>query len=333
MSNVQSKLNVDAGRVADALPDSWVYRWLPEAIVPYAQLARWDRPIGWWLLLWPCWWSLALAVDVFFQDPVVRGSWTFFLPHLLGGALAFLIGAVAMRGAGCTYNDLIDTNIDSKVARTASRPLPSGRVTKNQVRLFIILQALVGLAVLIYLSNLKGAFSQFAFNLGLLSLVTVAIYPFAKLVTNWPQFVLGLAFSWGAMMGWAVMFDDLHVAPLALYAGSICWVIGYDTIYAHQDREDDALVGVKSTALLFGKNTRMALIVLYALAASLIAFAFHSAATGIYAYIGLALGAGHMIWQISSLDIDDGDKCLRLFQSNKMFGWIVVAGLIADIIV
>ena len=322
---------IEADRVADALPNSWVYRILPNWLVPYAQLARWDRPIGWWLLLWPCWWSLALATGTFFQDPVIRGSWDYFLPPLLTAALAFLIGAVAMRGAGCAYNDFVDKNIDSKVARTASRPLPSGRVTRLQVFVFIVLQALVGLGVLIFLSTFKGGFNQFAFVLGLLSLTTIAAYPFAKLITNWPQFVLGLAFSWGALMGWAVLFDDLHIAPLVLYGGCIFWVIGYDTIYAHQDREDDALVGVKSTALLFGKQTKPALVVLYTLAAGCMAVAFHFAGAGIFAFAGLAVGAGHMVWQVATLDIDDGDRCLALFQSNTVFGWIVLVGLLVDI--
>jgi len=243
------------------------------------------------------------------------------------------MGAIAMRGAGCTYNDIVDKNIDSKVARTASRPIPSGRVTKFQALMFLIAQAFCGFLALCVLSFIKGGFNQFAFVLGLTSLITVALYPFAKLVTHWPQLVLGLAFSWGALMGWAVMFDDLHVAPLVLYAGCIFWVIGYDTIYAHQDREDDAIVGVKSTALLFGKHTKVAIFVLYSLAASLMGLSFSIAGAGPASMIGLAAGAIHMIWQIWRLNIDDSDLCLRLFQSNSHFGWLVFAGLILDIFI
>ena len=325
--------NAETSRVADAVPNSWVYRYLPSSVVPYAQLARWDRPIGWWLLLWPCWWSLALALGVFFQDPVLRENWTFFLPYLLAAFGAFQLGAIAMRGAGCTYNDIVDVDIDEKVARTASRPIPSGRVSRFQAWAFLGAQALLGLIVLLFLSMFKGGFNGFAFYLGLLSLGTVIVYPFAKRLTYWPQFFLGLAFSWGALMGWAVIHDDLHVAPFVLYAGCICWVIGYDTIYAHQDREDDAIVGVKSTARLFQDNTKPALLVLYVLATALFAFAFWQGGASLPTFLGLALGAGHLIWQIWTLDIDDADLCLRLFQSNNYFGAILFVGLLIDIVI
>lgn len=252
-------------KVADAIRHSWVY-YLPRAIWPFAQLARWERPIGWQLLMWPCWWSVMLAViasqtaGLALSAPVgVTGeslvaNLAKMIPLFLHVLLPLMIGAFVMRGAGCTYNDLADIKIDDQVERTRSRPLPSGRVTKKQAWVFLLLQCLIGLCVLLYLSR----FSLFVFWLGTVSLVLVAIYPFMKRITWWPQLFLGLAFSWGALMGWAIIWQSLSPAPLLLYAGSIFWVIGYDTIYAHQDREDDAIVGVKSTARLFGEKSKWA---------------------------------------------------------------------------
>ncbi len=316
-------------RVSDAPSNNWVYRILPVGLWPYAQLARWDRPIGWWLLLWPCWWSLALALNVSLArnygdaDPLVGPFviWFAFAIYLV----LFWIGAIAMRGAGCTYNDLVDKEIDAKVARTASRPIPSGRVTMLQAKMFLIVQALVGALVLF-------SFNWFSVWLGLASLAIVAFYPFAKRLTDWPQLFLGLAFSWGALMGWAVMLGELSLPPLLLYGGSILWVIGYDTLYAHQDKEDDALVGVRSTARLFGEKTAIALIILYGVAMVMFGCAFWLAGVQWPAFVGLALGAVHMGWQIKVLDIDDGDQCLKLFQSNKHFGWIVFSGLLASVL-
>ncbi|MEX6507049.1 4-hydroxybenzoate octaprenyltransferase [Jiella sp. M17.18] len=321
MSNLKSGYADRTGRVADAPVYNWVYRWLPRAIWPYAQLARWDRPIGWQLLLWPCWWSAALAPQAVAPSAVHTG-----LPSLWHLFL-FLIGAVAMRGAGCTYNDLVDQKIDQAVARTRSRPLPSGRVTRLQAKLFLVIQALVGFLVLLQ-------FNIFAIVLGIASLATVAIYPFLKRFTDWPQLGLGLAFSWGALMGWATHWAALAVPALLLYAGSILWTIGYDTIYAHQDKEDDALVGVRSTARLFGDKTKPALLALYAGALGLFLLAFMTTGTvpgagpAWPAYAALAAGAGQMLWQIVSLDIDDADQCLALFKSNTLFGWILFFGLI-----
>jgi len=320
-------------KVADAVPNSWVYRLLPNRVWPFAQLARWERPIGWWLLLWPCWWSFALALGLFFQDPNIAGAWTVFATPIVIGFAAFWIGAIAMRGAGCTYNDIVDVDIDAQVSRTASRPIPSGRVSKRQAKVFFAAQALVGLVVLLTLSSLHSEFSVFTFSLGLASLVTLAIYPFAKRFTNWPQLFLGFAFSWGALMGWAALFGSLSLAPVLLYLGSICWVIGYDTIYAHQDLEDDAVVGVKSTARLFGNKTKPALAVLYGLAISLFAIAFWLAGASIPAFIALIFSAIHMAWQLRKLDIEDGDNCLLLFKSNSHFGWILFAGLMIDVVV
>ena len=320
MSNLNHQPAAGAG-VADAAATNWVHRFLPQALWPYAQLARWDRPIGWQLLLWPCWWSAALAPQAIAPTAITTG-----LPsvwHLI----VFFLGAVAMRGAGCTYNDIVDVGIDAKVARTRSRPLPSGRVTKRQAKLFLVLQALVGFLVLIQ-------FNLFAIVAGIASLGFVAVYPFLKRVTDWPQLGLGLAFSWGALMGWAALWGSLAIAPALLYAGAIAWTVGYDTIYAHQDTEDDALIGVRSTARLFGRNTQPALALLYGTAIVLFACAFATASTNGWsgpswpAYAGLAIGAAQMFWQIRSLDIDDPDQCLRLFRSNNRFGAIVFFGLV-----
>ncbi|WP_152044975.1 4-hydroxybenzoate octaprenyltransferase [Aureimonas psammosilenae] len=307
-------------RVSDAPSNNWVYRVLPRWLWPYAQLARWDRPIGWQLLMWPCWWSAALAPQAIAPSAMATG-----LPMLWHLAL-FLVGSVAMRGAGCTYNDLVDERIDAKVARTRSRPLPSGRVSRAQAKAFLVVQALVGFLVLIQ-------FNLFAVVLGIASLGVVAVYPFLKRVTDWPQLGLGFAFSWGALMGWAAYWGALAPPALLLYAGSILWTVGYDTIYAHQDKEDDALVGVRSTARLFGARTKQALAMLYGgaifcfLCACLLT-EDGAAGPSWPAYAGLLVGAAQMLWQIRSLDIEDPADCLRLFRSNGLFGWIVFSGFV-----
>ncbi len=307
------------GRVADAPSDNWVYRILPPWLWPYAQLARWDRPIGWQLLMWPCFWSAALAANAAIEPRVFSGA--LLLYHLF----LYFIGAVAMRGAGCTYNDLVDHEIDMQVARTRSRPLPSGRVTRRQAKVFIGLQALVGLFVLLQ-------FNWFAVILGVLSLGIVALYPFAKRFTDWPQFFLGLAFSWGALMGWAGIFGSLSFSAALLYFASVVWTIGYDTIYAHQDKEDDELIGVRSTARLFGERTRMALVGLYGLTLLLMFLSFAFAGVGLLAYVGLLIAAGMFAWQIRTLDIDDGAQCLALFKSNTRVGLIVFLGLFVSLL-
>ncbi|MBA4782610.1 MAG: 4-hydroxybenzoate octaprenyltransferase [Rhizobiales bacterium] len=302
-------------RVADAVKGHWVHTVLPRAARPYAQLARFDRPIGWWLLLLPCWWSTALAA-------VAANSGSLNLFHIL----LFVIGAVVMRGAGCTYNDIVDRDIDQAVARTRSRPIPSGRVSIARAIAFMVVLCLIGLAVLLQ-------FNLFTVFLGIGSLGFVAIYPFMKRITNWPQLALGLAFSWGGLVGWAAHFGSLSPASLALYGGAILWTIGYDTIYAHQDREDDALIGVKSTARLFGERTKPWLILFYAGATALFAFSFLSAGAGWVSFAGLALGAGHMIYQVIRLDIHNADQCLVMFRSNRDYGLILFAGLTLDTLV
>jgi 4-hydroxybenzoate polyprenyltransferase len=298
-------------RVADAT-GNWVDTHAPSWSRPYLRLARFDRPIGSWLLLMPCWWSAALASGILHD--IGR------LPLVVA---LFFVGAFVMRGAGCTWNDITDRKLDALVERTRSRPIPAGQVSVPQAVTFLVVQALIGLLVLLQ-------FNRFAIMTGIASLLIVAIYPFMKRITYWPQIVLGLAFSWGALMGFAVLLGRIDAAALWLYAGSISWVIGYDTIYAHQDAEDDALIGIKSTALLFGARTRPALTAFYALAVVLIGTALALAKAGVLGWIGLAMFAAHLIWQIVRLDISDTALCLRVFKSNRDAGLLLFAGLLAD---
>ncbi|EJF88213.1 4-hydroxybenzoate octaprenyltransferase [Bartonella melophagi] len=306
------------GRVMDAPPKQWVYYLLPCSLWLYAQLARWDRPIGWKLLMWPCFWSTTMAMlsyemlQVPFLSIIMCWIWYLFL---------FFLGSIAMRGAGCTWNDLVDHKIDSQVERTRSRPLPAGQVSRFQAKIFILVQCFIGLGVLLQ-------FNAFSFFLGISSLVAVAIYPFMKRITNWPQFFLGVAFNWGALMGWAVVYGSLSWAPIALYAGSILWTIGYDTIYAHQDKQDDAIVGVHSTARLFGKNTKCALVILYSGFIMLVSLAFYLAQVSILSFVGIFIAAIHMFIQIKVIDIDDSSQCLKLFKSNSFVGFFIFAGLV-----
>jgi 4-hydroxybenzoate polyprenyltransferase len=298
-------------RVADAT-GNWVDTLAPPWSRPYLRLARLDRPIGSWLLLMPCWWSAALAAIL--DHDVSR------LPLIIA---LFFVGAFAMRGAGCTWNDITDRDLDAKVERTRSRPIPAGQVSVRQALVFLAAQALIGLAVLLQ-------FNRFAVATGIASLAIVAVYPFMKRITWWPQVVLGLAFSWGALMGFAVIQERIGAPALFLYAGSIAWVIGYDTIYAHQDTEDDALIGVKSTARLFGARTHRALVVFYSLAVVLIGVTVSISGAGFPAWLGLAAFAAHLGWQIVRLKIDDPALCLRLFKSNRDAGLLLFAGLLVD---
>jgi 4-hydroxybenzoate polyprenyltransferase len=299
-----------AGRVADST-GNWVDGLAPAPLRPYLRLARLDRPIGSWLLLLPCWWSVALAA--------VHAGARVNLWHLV----LFFIGAFAMRGAGCTWNDIVDRDLDAQVERTRSRPIPSGQVTVAGAFGFLVLQALVGLAVLLQ-------FNRFTVAVGLASLAVVAVYPFMKRFIHWPQIVLGLAFSWGALMGWPAAFARLDPPALLLYAGAIAWVISYDTIYAHQDREDDALIGIKSTARLFGERTKPMLAVFYAAAVVLIGLAGWSAGARLVFLLGLVAFALHLAWQIRRLDIHDPLNCLAVFKSNRDAGLIVFAALVVE---
>jgi len=298
--------------IPDAPRRNWVDRLLPEPWKPYARLARIDRPIGWWLLLLPCWWSSALAAVAAaapYPDP----------RHLL----LFLVGAIAMRGAGSTYNDLVDRDLDARVERTRNRPIPAGQVTPRQAAVFVVVQCLVGLAVLL-------SFNPFAIATGFASMVFVAVYPFMKRVTSWPQAVLGLAFAWGALMGWAALFGSLAWPAFALYAAAILWTMGYDTIYAIQDARDDAVVGIRSTARLFGDRARDAVGVLYLATLAALVLALRGAGAGIVAHLGLMGFGAHLLWQVRRISPDDKAGALRLFRSNRDAGLILFAGLSLD---
>jgi 4-hydroxybenzoate polyprenyltransferase len=300
-----------SARVADAT-GNWVDTRAPSWSRPYLRLSRLDRPIGSWLLLMPCWWSAALAAGI---SGHIKS-----LPLTI---VLFFIGAFVMRGAGCTWNDITDRDLDAKVERTRSRPIPAGQVSVTQALIFLVAQALIGLVVLLQ-------FNRFAIFTGIASLLIVAIYPFMKRITWWPQVVLGLAFSWGALMGFAAEFARIDLVALVLYAGAIAWVIGYDTIYAHQDAEDDALIGIKSTALLFGEKTKPALAAFYGLAVVLIGAALWLAAVRWPAWTGLAAFATHLAWQIRRLQIGNSTLCLKLFKSNRDAGLLLFAGLLVD---
>lgn len=295
-------------------PDSTapiVMRILPAAVRPYAALARLDRPIGTWLLLFPCWWGIA-ATGLPVADP-----W-----QTLRLAIVFALGAIVMRGAGCTFNDIVDRDFDAQVARTRARPIPSGAVSLRAAWAFLVIELLIGFAILLTLG-------RYAVLLGAASLILVFAYPFMKRITYWPQAFLGLAFNWGALMATAAASGTLGPAALALYAGGICWTLGYDTIYAHQDKEDDALIGVKSLALRLGSRTRPWLFVFYG--AALLCFALAGLANGLDwpFYAVLVVAAAQLVWQAARLDPDDPADCLRKFRSNRLFGWLVLAAILA----
>ena len=296
------------GDASDIPSGNWVDRVLPAWLRPYARMARFDRPIGTWLLLFPGWWSIALA----------RDGW----PSLWLIAL-FGIGAMVMRGAGCTFNDITDRDFDAKVARTANRPIPSGQVSVKQAVVWMIALSLIGCAVLLQ-------FNVFAIGVGIASLLLVAIYPFMKRITYWPQFVLGLAFNWGALLGWAAVRGDIETPAVLLYIAGILWTLGYDTIYAHQDKEDDVLIGVKSSALALGDKTRPWLFVFYAAAIVLTAWSGWVAGLAWPFYVALAFGAAQLAWQAVRIALDDPHDCLAKFKSNRLYGWLILGGIVAS---
>ena len=296
--------------VADAQTGNWVDRYAPDWLKPYARLARWDRPIGFWLLFWPCGYALGLAA---LADPARGFDWK--------ALILMWIGAVLMRGAGCTFNDIVDRDIDEKVARTRSRPIPSGQVSTKQAAGFLVLQSLLGLLVLLQ-------FNALTVWLCVGSLALVAIYPFMKRITWWPQLFLGLAFSWGALVGWTSQTGSLSPAPLVLYVGTILWVIGYDTIYALQDIEDDALIGVKSTARLFGARTRQIVALFYAGAIALWAAAILLAGGGVLPLLGLVAFAALMVWQLVTVDAEIPENPKQRFISNGWGGLVLTAALV-----
>ena len=306
----------DDGRVADAAARNWVDAYAPAFARPYLRLGRFDRPIGTWLLLLPCLWGLGLAVAA---DPAGGSMFD------LWAALGCIIGAFLMRGAGCTWNDITDRHIDAQVARTRSRPLPSGQVSVKKALVWLVAQVAVSALILL-------SFNWFTIGLGIAALLPVAIYPFAKRFTWWPQVFLGIAFNWGALLAWAAHTGSLSLAPVLLYLAGIAWTLFYDTIYAHQDRDDDALIGVKSTARLFGDATKTWLFGFQVLAVMLMALAVIVALTPLNNPVPLmvALLAAwafgmHLMWQLKRLDINDGDTCLHLFRSNRDAGLIASA--------
>ena len=297
----------------DAVPGNWVAR-APAFAQPYLRLMRADRPVGTWLLLIPCFWGLALA-----------GAAGHAGPHLLWHAVLMSIGATVMRGAGCAYNDIVDRDFDAKVARTAARPIPAGQITVKQAWAFLVFLSFIGLAVLLQ-------FNRFAVLVGLGSLVLVAAYPFMKRITWWPQAWLGLTFNWGALVGYAAAAGTLDPAAFALYAAGIFWTLFYDTIYAHQDTEDDALIGVKSTALRLGERTKPALALFFAAAIALFALAGALIGAHLLYYIALLPGAAHLVWQLTKLDIHDSHNCLTLFKSNRDAGLLLLLSPLCEVL-
>lgn len=301
-----------ASVVADAGARNWVDRFAPAALAPFLRLARADRPIGFFLLALPCFWSVALAersIGEAYPDP-----WLLVL---------FAAGALVMRAAGCTYDDLVDRDLDAQVARTRGRPLPSGQITPRAAFIFMLVLCLIGLVVLL-------SFNSTTIWLGLGVIPIVALYPFVKRFSHWPQVVLGLAFNWGALLGWPAVLGRLDWPAVVLYAGAVAWTIGYDTIYAHQDREDDDLIGLKSTALKFGRATKAWLALLYAIAWLAIVAAGIMAHAGTAFLLVMMAAAAQLAWQIATLDIDDPENCLERFRSNRDFGAIVLAAILID---
>lgn len=308
-------------RVFDALEKNWVDQFCPSFAQPYLRLSRADRPAGTWLLLIPCWWGILLAMLDNPNDINPYDLWLF---------IACAIGAFLMRGAGCTWNDINDRHIDAQVFRTKSRPLPSGQITLRNAILWMITQTCIAFLILL-------SFNLFSILLGIAALIPVFIYPFAKRFTWWPQVFLGIAFNWGALLGWTIYNGHLGISPIFLYASGIFWTIFYDTIYALQDKEDDAMIGVKSTARLFGRKTKT----------WLLAFAFFTIISfGLAVFnldnnpwtlsvltITIIIFFLHLIWQLFQLKIDNPTLCLKLFRTNKDAGFIIIGGFIIAIIV
>jgi 4-hydroxybenzoate polyprenyltransferase len=299
------------GQVADAVRGNWVDTHAPSVARPYLRLSRADRPIGTWLLLLPCWWGVMLAAA---SDPAGLNAFDAWI--VVGCA----IGAFLMRGAGCTWNDLTDRDFDAAVARTKSRPIPSGQVTARQAFVWAVIQSLLAFCILL-------TFNWAAIGLGILSLLPVAIYPFAKRFTWWPQVFLGIAFNWGALLAWTAHTGTLAWPAVFLYLGGIAWTLFYDTIYAHQDTEDDALIGIKSTARLFGQNTGpwlrrflVATITLIGLAVIMALLPEGNLLALVVALAGVWAMGWHMAWQLGRLDIEDPALCMTLFRSNRDAG-------------
>lgn len=300
--------------IKDAQAGNWVDTYAPTSWAPYLRLGRFDRPIGVWLLLFPCWWSVGLA-EVSAGRPYPTLSYL----------ILFAIGALVMRAAGCSYNDYIDRDYDARVARTASRPIASGQISPEAAFIFICALSLIGLGVLVQ-------FNDFTILLGIASLLLVFAYPFMKRLTYWPQLILGLAFNWGALVGWAAVKGEMSLPAVLLYVGCVCWTIGYDTIYAHQDTEDDLLLGLKSTALKFGEETMTWVGGFYSASVVLWALAGFLAGAHLIFFLCLALVSLQLAWQVSTLNIRDPVNCLWRFRSNRDVGVALFLGLCADMV-
>jgi 4-hydroxybenzoate polyprenyltransferase len=292
---------------SDIRHGDWVERFLPAQARPYARLARIDRPIGAWLLLFPAWWGIALASSSW-PDPLL--------------SILFAVGAIVMRGAGCTLNDIADRHYDAQVARTRLRPLPSGALTVRHAILFLLVQLAAGAAVLLSLN-------QASVVLGFAVLGLIGTYPFMKRITYWPQVFLGLNFNWGALLGWTAASGALALPAVLLYLGGVFWTIGYDTIYAHQDKEDDLRIGVKSSALALGSHTRPWLFAFYIIALILWAVVGFSAGLGFLFWVGLVGSGLQLAWQAARVAIDDPADCLAKFRSNRAVGWLMLVGIVA----
>jgi 4-hydroxybenzoate polyprenyltransferase len=301
--------------ISDIPRGNWVDRWLPSITRPYARLARFDRPIGTWLLLFPCWWSLALAIEDWWD--ITKNLWLFIL---------FGIGAMVMRGAGCCLNDIADRNLDSGVARTKDRPIPAGIISIKQAVCFMAILSTLGLIILLQFNN-------FAIMLGATSLILIAIYPFSKRFTYWPQFILGLTFNWGALLGWAAVRGEIQIPALLLYIGGIFWTLGYDTIYAIQDKNDDAIIGIKSTALALGERIHGWLFIFYSLAIFFMGLGGWLIDLSWPFYIGLFGAATQAVWQVKQLIPDSPNDCLAKFRSNRLFSWLFLSGIIMSQII
>lgn len=297
-------------QIKDAVPKHWVYKYLPIKLIPYAQLARFDRPVGSELLLWPCLISMYMAA----VSPLGIMSGEIF--HIIYYSFLFGIGAIAMRGAACTLNDLADINIDKKVDRTKKRPLANATISRSQAFLFIFLQCFIGLLVLIQ-------FNKLTIYLAFSSLFFVCIYPFMKRITYWPQFFLGIAFNWGCFLGWVALKGAIAEPIFWLYAGCVFWTMGFDTIYAYQDIEDDKYVGIGSTALLFKNKGKIALTTFYSLFIILITIAFYKAQVPIIAYLGIIGAAIHLLWQLKTFNLTSPNICLKIFVANSKVGLIL----------
>lgn len=291
--------------VADAVAAHWADRWLPLVARPYARLMRLERPIGWWLLLLPGWWAIALAGP----------DWRAFA--------LFFVGAIIMRGAGCVWNDITDRDFDAQVARTRSRPIPSGQVSVKRAFVFLAALLLAGFVILLQ-------FSSLTITLGVASLGLIAAYPFMKRFTWWPQAFLGLTFNWGALMGWTAITGSLSLTPFLLYAAGLFWTLGYDTIYAHQDKEDDALAGVKSTALRLGDASPQWLTGFFTLSLAAFTAAGLTEGAGVVFFAGVAAAALHAVWQLKNFNGDDPALCLKIFRANRSFGLFIFAGILGD---